>query len=210
MIEVLIVDALAVVRLGIKQIIATTTDIVVAGEAATAADAIEKLRAGRIDLLLLDMIMPGMCGIELIRRLRVQYPVLGILVFTNCAEGNIVSRALRAGATGYMTKDSDAETLVIAIRKLAKGGRFIDPKLVDTVVFGDYAETALPHGILSDREFEILQLLATGVSINEIAKSFALSAKTISTHKMRLMGKLELKNNSELVRYAMKYNLIRD
>lgn len=208
MIKILIADDHAIVRGGLKQIIATTTDIVVAGEAAQGADAIEKLRAGGIDLLLLDMTMPGINGIDLIRRLRAEHPSLPILVLSIHNEGQVVSRALRAGATGYVTKDSDPEILLIAIRKLSEGGRFIDPKLVDTIVFGGYADTPLPHGILSDREFEVLQLLAAGISINDIAKQFSLSAKTISTHKMRLMEKLGLENNSELVRYAIKYKLV--
>ncbi|TKC92308.1 response regulator transcription factor [Trinickia terrae] len=208
MIQILIADDHAIVRGGLKQIIATTTDIEVAGEAAHGAEVIDKLRVLQVDLLLLDMTMPGISGIGLIRRVRTEQPVLPILVLSIHNEAQVVSRALRAGATGYVTKDSDPEILLAAIRKLATGGRFIDPKLVDAIVFETHAGEAPPHEVLSDREFQVLQMLAAGKSINDIAESFALSAKTISTHKMRLMQKLNLGNNAELIRYAIKHGLV--
>ena len=208
MIHILIADDHAIVRGGLKQIIATTTDIVVAGEAAHGAEVIDKLRILQVDLLLLDMTMPGISGIGLIRRVRTEQPALPILVLSIHNEAQVVSRALRAGATGYVTKDSDPEILLAAIRKLAAGGRFIDPKLVDAIVFETHAGEAPPHEVLSDREFQVLQMLAAGKSINDIAESFALSAKTISTHKMRLMQKLNLGNNAELIRYAIKHGLV--
>ncbi|MGV2292552.1 response regulator transcription factor [Trinickia sp. YCB016] len=208
MIHILIADDHAIVRGGLKQIIATTTDIVVAGEAAHGAEVIDKLRILQVDILLLDMTMPGISGIGLIRRVRTEQPALPILVLSIHNEAQVVSRALRAGATGYVTKDSDPEILLAAIRKLAAGGRFIDPKLVDAIVFETHAGEAPPHEVLSDREFQVLQMLAAGKSINDIAESFALSAKTISTHKMRLMQKLNLGNNAELIRYAIKHGLV--
>ncbi|WP_175948246.1 response regulator [Burkholderia pyrrocinia] len=208
MIQTLIADDHAIVRSGLKQIIATTTDIVVVDEAARGTEVIDKLRARRVDLLLLDMTMPGINGVALIRRVRIEYPALPILVLSIHNEAQVVSRALRAGATGYVTKDSDPDILLAAMRKLAAGGRFIDPTLVDAVVFETHAEGAPPHEILSNREFQVLQMLAAGQSINEIAESFSLSAKTISTHKMRLMQKLKLNNNAELIRYAIKHGIV--
>jgi DNA-binding NarL/FixJ family response regulator len=208
MIKILIADDHAIVRGGLKQIVATTTDIVVAGEAAHGTEAVEKLRTCHIDLLLLDMTMPGISGVDLIRRVRAEQPALPILVLSIHNEAQVVSRALRAGATGYVTKDSDPDILLAAIRKLASGGRFIDPKLVDAMVFDGPSGDAPPHEILSNREFQVLQLLVAGKSINDIAEAFALSAKTISTHKMRLMQKLGLGNNAELIRYAIKHGLI--
>ncbi|WP_114811114.1 response regulator [Paraburkholderia kururiensis] len=208
MIHILIADDHAIVRGGLKQIVATTTDIVVAGEAANGAEVVEKLRTCQVDLLLLDMTMPGISGVGLIRRVRTEQPALPILVLSIHNEAQVVSRALRAGATGYVTKDSDPEILLAAIRKLAAGGRFIDPKLVDAIVFEAHAGDAPPHEVLSDREFQVLQMLASGRSINDIADAFALSAKTISTHKMRLMQKLNLTNNAELIRYAIKHGLV--
>jgi DNA-binding NarL/FixJ family response regulator len=178
MIRILIADNHAMVRGGLKQIIATTADIAVAGEAAQGAEVIEKLRVCRVELLLLDMTMPGISGVDLIRRVRTEHPELPILVLSIHNEVQVVARAVRAGATGYVTKDSDPEILLAAIRKLADGGRFIDPKLVDVMVFDAHSGVAAPHEVLSDREFQVLHLLAAGKSINAIAEVFVLSAKT--------------------------------
>jgi DNA-binding NarL/FixJ family response regulator len=207
MIRVLIADDHAIVRRGLKQIVGTTADIFVAGEAAQGNEVLDGLRAESVDLLLLDMSMPGISGIDLIRRIRAERPTLPVLVLTMHNEAQIVSRALRVGASGYVTKDSDPEVLLAAIRKLASGGRFIDPRLVDAMVFETNADDAPPHEILSDREFHVLQMLAAGKSITKIAETLVLSAKTISTHKMRLMQKLGLATNAELIRYAIRHGL---
>ncbi|WP_250866462.1 response regulator transcription factor [Caballeronia sp. INSB1] len=208
MIRIIVADDHAIVRGGLKQIIATTSDIVVAAEAAQGSEVIDKLRTCPVDLLLLDMTMPGISGVDLIRRVRAEQPTLPVLVLSIHDEAQVASRALRAGATGYLTKDSDPEVLLAAIRKLADGGRFIDPKLVDAMVFESHRGDVPPHEVLSDREFQVLQMLALGKSINEIADACALSAKTISTHKMRLMQKLGLSNNAEVIRYALRHGLI--
>jgi DNA-binding NarL/FixJ family response regulator len=207
MIKILIADDHAIVRGGLKQIIATTADIVVTGEASQGSEVVDKVRSCDIDLLLLDMTMPGISGVDLIRRVRAEQPALPVLVLSIHNEAQVVSRALRAGATGYVTKDSDPEVLLAAIRKLAAGGRFIDPKLVDAIVFETHSGDAPPHEVLSDREFQVLQMLASGKSINDIGETLALSAKTISTHKMRLMQKLGLGNNAELIRFAIRHGL---
>src|SRR5471030_2736114 len=207
MISIFIADDHAIVRSGLKQIVATTADIAVVGEAAHGSEVVDKLRGCRVDLLLLDMTMPGISGVDLIRRVRAEQPTLPILVLSIHNEGQVVSRALRAGATGYVTKDSDLEVLLAAIRKLAAGGRFIDPKLVDAIVFDSPSSDGPPHEILSDREFQVLQMLAAGNSINDIADALSLSAKTISTHKMRLMQKLGLATNAELIRYAIRQGI---
>ena len=208
MIRILIADDHAIVRGGLRQIIATTSDIVVAAEAAQGAEVVDKLRSCVVDLLLLDMTMPGISGVDLIRRVRADQPSLPILVLSIHDEAQVASRALRAGATGYLTKDSDPDVLLAAIRKLADGGRFIDPKLVDALVFETQRGDVPPHEALSDREFQVLQMLAAGRSINDIADACSLSAKTISTHKMRLMQKLGLSNNAEVIRYAIRHGLI--
>lgn len=207
MIRILIADDHAIVRGGLKQIIATTEDVEVAGEAAQGTEVLEKLHTCRVDLLLLDMTMPGISGVDLIRRVRTEYPALPVLVLSIHNEAQVVARAVRAGASGYVTKDSDPDILLAAIRKLAAGGRFIDPKLVDVMVFDTHSSGAAPHEILSDREFQVLHLLAAGKSISAIAEVLVLSAKTISTHKMRLMQKLGIENNAELIRYAIKHGL---
>lgn len=208
MIRIIIADDHAIVRSGLRQIIATTDDIVVAAEAAHGSEVLDKLRTFAIDLLLLDMTMPGISGVDLIRRVRTEQPALPVLVLSIHDEAQVASRALRAGATGYLTKDSDPDVLLGAIRKLADGGHFIDPKLVDAIVFDKHRGDVPPHEVLSDREFQVLQQLAAGRSVNEIANDYSLSAKTISTHKMRLMQKLGLSNNAEVIRYAIRHGLI--
>ncbi|MBN3779008.1 response regulator transcription factor [Burkholderia sp. Ac-20345] len=205
MIRVLIADKHAIVRGGLRHIIATTSDMVVVAEAAHGSEVIDKLRTCTVDLLLLDMTMPGISGIDLIRRLRAKQ--LPILVLCMLEGEQCASRALRAGATGYLTKDSDPGALLAAIRKLADGEKFTDPKLIDTMAFETNPADVQPHEVLSDREFQVLQMLAAGRSINEIAKAYVLSAKTISTHKMRLMRKLGLTNNAEIIRYAVQHAL---
>ncbi|KVK75924.1 LuxR family transcriptional regulator [Burkholderia cepacia] len=207
MIRVLIADDHAIVRGGIKQIMAMTTDIVAVGEAVHGQEAIEKIRMTKCDLLLLDMNMPGISGIALLHRLRAAQPKLPILVLSMHDEAQIVARALRAGANGYATKDSDPDILLDAIRKLVAGGRFIDPKLVDVIVFDKPRADSPGPEVLSDREFQVLQMLAAGQSINDIANVLARSAKTISTHKKRLMDKLEIANNADLIHYAIAHRL---
>ena len=210
MIKILIADGHAVVRCGLNQIIATTTDIAVAGEAAQGFELIDKLRICHVDLVLLEMTMHGISGVDLVRRVRAEQPRLPVLVLSTCNEAHVVSRALRAGANGFVAKNSDPDVLLAAIRRLASGGRFIDPKLVDAIVFETRAGDVPPHEMLSDREFQVLQTLAVGRSINDIARRLTLSAKTISTHKMRLMLKLGLGNNAELIRYAIRHGLVSD
>lgn len=208
MIQILIADDHAIVRSGLRQLIATSADIAVAAEAASGAEVLERLRRHPVDLLLLDMTMPGISGLDLIGRVRIEWPELGILVLSMHNEAQVASRALKAGASGYVTKDSDPDILLAAIRKVAQGGRFIDPALVDAIVFEQHlGGDAPPHEILSNREFQVLQRLAAGESINDIARAFSLSAKTISTHKVRLMKKLGLNNNMELVRYALEHSV---
>lgn len=210
MIRILIADDHAIVRGGLKQIVATTTDIVAAGEATHGAEVIDKVRQADLDLLLLDMTMPGLSGVDLVRRVRGDKPDLPILVLSMHNEGQVVSRALRAGAAGYVTKDSDPAILLSAIRKVAAGGRFIDPALVDAIVFEVGDSDKAPHECLSDREFQVLQKIVGGEAIGEIGAALNLSAKTISTHKMRLMQKLGVDNNADLIRYAIRHGLAQE
>lgn len=206
MIRILIADDHAIVRCGIRQIIETTSDIVVAAEVAQGSEVVDRLRTCAVDLLLLDMTMRGVTGVDLIRRVRAEQHALPVLVLSIHDEAQVASRAVRAGATGYLTMDSDPAMLLAAIRKLAGGGRFIDPKMVDLMVFETHRGDE-PHEVLSDREFQVLQMLVAGNSINEIADAFSRSAKTISTHKMRMMQKLGLDNNAEVIRYAIRHGL---
>lgn len=209
MIRILLTDDHAIVRNGLKQIFAGYPDLAVVGEASNGAEVLELVRKLKFDLLLLDMTMPGISGADLIRRLRAENPSIKILVLSMHNESQIVSRALKAGATGYVTKDSDQEILITAIRKIAAGNKFIDPTLVDAMVFDGSSEDA-PHEVLSERELQVLQMLASGQSLAAIADSLHLSAKTISAHKAHLMQKLGIDNNADLMRYAIKHRLTQE
>ncbi len=209
MIRILLADDHAIVRNGLKQIIAGAPDIEVAGEAANGAEVLEMARKPGFDLILLDMTMPGISGADLIRRLRAENPALQILVLSMHNEAQVVSRALKAGAAGYVTKDSDQEILLSGIRKVASGHKFIDPTLVDAMVFDGSTSEGAPHEMLSERELQVLQMLASGQPLKDIGESLHLSAKTISAHKAHLMQKLGIDNNADLMRYAIKHGLTR-
>lgn len=207
MIRVIVADDHAIVRCGLRQIFAMTKDVVVVGEASQSDAVLEQCKRVPCDVLLLDLTMPGTTGIELLRCLREESPILPILILSMHNEGQIVARALKAGAAGYVAKGSEPEVLVAAIRKVATGGRFIDPSLVENVVFGVDGVIDLPHDALSKRELQVLKMLTAGSSLGDIADRLHLSPKTISTHKIRLMRKLGIDNNADLVRYAMKHGM---
>ena len=209
MIRVLLADDHAIVRSGLKQLLLLADDIQVAGEATDGGQVMDKLRAERFDLILLDMNMPGISGIDLIARIRLQALKTPILVLSMRNEIEMVRRTLGAGANGYLTKSNEPEVLLTAIRKTAAGKRFIDPLLVDDMVFSLVEPDLRPaHEQLSDREFHIFRLLALGRTVNEIASELAISNKTVSTHKARLMQKMNLTSNADIVRYGVEHGLI--
>ncbi len=208
MIRLMIADDHAIVREGLKQLFALVADIKVVAAAVNGAEVLDLLRNKPADLLLLDMTMPGISGVELIARVKAQNPEQKILVLSMHNEPQIARRALAAGASGYLTKDSDPEVLLAAVRKVAAGGRHIDAGLVEAMVFDAGATTnKAPHELLSERELQILRLLVQGRSVNDIADALVISNKTVSTHKSRLMQKLNLANNAELVRYGVEHAL---
>jgi DNA-binding NarL/FixJ family response regulator len=209
MIRILIADDHSIVRSGLKQIIATEKDFKVVGEASQGSEVLHKLQRGGVDLLLTDLSMPGISALDLIARARAEAPKVPIIALSMHNETQLVFRVLRAGASGYVTKSSDPAILLGAIRKVAQGGRFIDPNLVDAIVFGK-PEDAPPHAILSDREYEVLQLISRGLSVAEIGNTLFVSAKTISTHKARMMQKLGINNNADLVRYAIRHGMVHE
>lgn len=210
MIRILMAEDHAIVRSGLKQLFALASDIQIVGEALNGAQVLDYVRQGGIDLLMLDMTMPGISGAELIARVHAHDAKLPILVLSMHNEAQIARRALKAGAHGYLTKDSDPETLLAAVRKIAGGGRCIDASLAEQMAFEHTApDQELPHEeLLSDREFHIFRLLARGLSVNEISDQLAISNKTVSTHKARLMQKMNFHSNAELVRYAIEHDLI--
>ncbi len=210
MIRIVIADDHAIVRQGLRQLLAIAPDLELAGEAKDGWEVLERVRNGGFDLLLTDLSMSGPSGVELVKRVHDEAPRLPVLVLSMHDEAQIATRAIKAGAQGYLTKDSEPETLLAAIRKVAAGGHYIDPELASRLVFGQETGTGgdVPHACLSDREYQVFLQLARGESINDIAAALHLSAKTVSTHKFRLMQKMQFDSLSDLVRYALRHGLI--
>lgn len=207
--RVLLADDHAIIRDGLKQILADTDDLEVVGEAANGVEVMQRIREGRWDILVLDISMPGRGGIELIRMIRDERPELPILVLSMHHEEQYAVRALKVGAQGYMTKESDADLLVAAIRKVANGGVFVSDKVAELMIRGGQTGNEVsPHQLLSDREFQIFNRLVQGAGLTEIASELSLSVKTISTHKTHILQKMGLANNAELVRYAIARGLV--
>jgi DNA-binding NarL/FixJ family response regulator len=203
-IRVLLADDHKIVRDGLKRILAATADIEVAAEAADGDEVLRLVRAGDHDVAVLDMSMPGLSGPALIKRLKEEKPKLRVLVLSMHAERQYAARVLKAGASGYLNKDSAAEALVGAIRKIAAGGVHIGEAAAASLLQG----APSGHEALSDREFEVLRLLVEGLGPTEIGERLHLSVKTVSTHKTRILEKLGLGSTAELVRYALEHKLL--
>lgn len=209
MIKVLIADDHAIVRQGLKQILAETDDMMVAGEAGTGAEVIGKIREGDWGVVLLDISMPGKSGIDTLKQIKEEKPKLPVLVLSMYPEEHYAIRLLKAGASGYLTKESAPELLVTAIRRVAGGKKYISPSLAETLAheLGGDSEKPL-HGMLSDREYQIFCAIASGKTVSDIAAALSLSVKTISTYRARILEKMKMKNNAELTYYAMKHHLV--
>ncbi|HSH06725.1 MAG TPA: response regulator transcription factor [Burkholderiales bacterium] len=208
MIRVLVADDHKLVRDGLKGILSAASGIEVAAEAASGDEALARVRAQDFDVALVDLSMPGLSGIDLIRRLRIERPKLRILVLSMHGEQQYATRALKAGAAGYLTKDAAAEQLVSALRKVAAGGMAISEATAASLLASVRGADLPPHSLLSDREFEVFRLLASGRTPTEIAEQLHLSVKTVSTHKVRVQQKLGLSSTAELVRYAIEHDLL--
>lgn len=209
MIRVLVAEDHTIVREGIKQLIGMAGDLSVVGEACNGEQLLENLRQTACEVVLLDLSMPGVSGLEAISRIRAMDRPPAILVLSMHDEAQMAARALKVGAAGYATKDSDPALLLTAIRRVAGGGRYIDPDLADRMVFEvGLTDSRPPHSTLSEREFSVFERLVQGANVNEIAQQMALSNKTISTHKARLMQKLNVNSMADLVRYALEHKLV--
>jgi DNA-binding NarL/FixJ family response regulator len=207
MIRVLLADDHNLVREGLKQLLAATADIRVADEAADGDQALALAKANDYDLAVLDMSMPGIAGIELIKRLKLEKPRLRMLILSMHGEAQYAARALKAGAAGYLTKDSASAQLVGAIRKIANGGVHISEAAAAQLVAAQPGTDAPPHTRLSNREFEVFRLLVAGRGPTEIADLLHLSVKTVSTHKTRILEKMAMQSTADLVRYAVDQGL---
>jgi DNA-binding NarL/FixJ family response regulator len=210
-IRVVLADDHRMVRAGLKEILADTGDIEVVGEATNGHEVMARVREIPFDVLVLDMSMPGRSGIELIRQVKAEKTALRILVLSMHSEEQYAIRALKAGASGYLTKEGAADELVAAIRRIAGGGAYVTPETAQRLALGlDHSRAGPPHTALSDREMQVFLMIAAGKTISGVADALSLSVKTVSTHKTRIMQKLNITNQSELIRYALRHSLIDD
>lgn len=208
--EVLIADDHAIIRDAFRKILADTSDLIVAGEASTGNETLEKVRERAWGLIVLDLSMPGRSGLELIKLIKAERPEQHILVFSMYPEEQYAVRALRVGAGGYLSKDSDSKLLLPVMRKIAAGRLFVSPKVGELLALhaAHLTNEELPHARLTDREFEIFIRIVKGVRPSEIADEFSLSVKTVSSHKVHILEKMGFSSQVDLVRYAIDHGLI--
>jgi DNA-binding NarL/FixJ family response regulator len=207
-IKVLLVDDHVVVRNGVRLMLSSEQDIVVEAEAGAAQEALALIRNQDFDVALIDIAMPGKSGLELLKQIRSERPRLAVLILSTYSEEIYAIRALKAGASGYLTKDSPASVLVAAVRKAAAGGKYVSPTLTEKLADIMGGEGVASHGTLSDRELEVLKLLALGDSLVKIAEKLHLSPNTVTTYRTRILEKMGMSNNADLTRYAMENGLI--
>lgn len=204
MIRVLIADDHTIVREGLKQILAETSDIVVVAEAQDGQEAIRKVRQNDCDVVLLDVAMPGADGLSAMRVLKQEKPSLAVLVLSMYPEEQYAVRFLKAGAAGYLTKESASDELIQAIRRVAQGGKYVTLSLAEKLALGlAFGPDRPSHEALSDREYQVMRLIASGKAVGEIAAELSLSVKTVSTYRARILEKMNLNNNADIIRYAI-------
>jgi len=209
MLRILIADDHPIVRQGLRQTIAETTDMVVADEASNGQEVLSKVRASHYDVVLLDISMPGRSGVDILRELKNERPRLPVLILSIHPEEQYAVRALRAGASGYLTKESAPDELVAAIRKVSMGGKYVSSSLAEKLASDLKNNSAqLAHKSLSDREYQVMCMIASGKTVTEIAEELLLSVKTISTYRSRILEKMKMKSNAELTHYAIKNRLV--
>jgi DNA-binding NarL/FixJ family response regulator len=209
MINVLIVDDHPIVREGLKQILKGTTDIKVAEEASNGQEALKKILESDFDVVLLDISMPGRSGLDILRELKGIKSDLHVLILSTFSEQQYAVRALKAGASGYLTKESAPDELMAAIRKVSLGGKYISTALAEKLADALADDNnKLPEEILSDREHQVMCMIASGKTVKEIGLELSLSVKTISTYRQRILEKMKMKNNAEITHYAIQRGLV--
>lgn len=209
MLRVLCVDDHAIFRQGVKQILQRSDRQLTIGEAATADEAMQLVRGNRWDVVILDLSLPDRSGLQLITEMKDEQPELPVLVLSMHADDEYAMRALRNGASGYMTKESAPEDLVNAVEKVTRGGRYITPALAEKLAFAFAAPdmTEKAHHTLSERELQVLRLIGEGRSLKEIAAMLALSVKSVGTYRARVLEKMSMSTNADLIRYVIENNL---
>ena len=208
-IKILIADDHPIVREGYKKILSDTTDMVVADEAENGQEVLDCVRKKQYDLILLDISMPGRSGLETLKDLKSEKPKLPVLILSIYPEEQYAVRAFRAGASGYLTKASAPHELIAAIRKISQGGRYISPSMAEKLTYYLDMDAAKPlHESLSDREYQVMLMIASGKTVSEIGNELCLSVKTISTYRTHIIEKMKLKNNAEITLYAIQNKLV--
>lgn len=209
MIKIIIADDHAIVREGLKQIIAETSDMEVADEASTGHEVLDRVRDNEYAVVVLDISMPGGDGLNILKQIKRERPKLSVLVLSMHPEEQYAVRVLKAGAAGYLTKESAPDELIMAIRRVARGGKYVSSTLAEKLAFDLEHDTMQPlHEKLSDREYQVMCMIAVGKRAKEIAEELCLSIKTISTYRSRILEKMDMKNNAELTHYAIKEGLV--
>ncbi len=208
MLKILVADDHPVVRQGLKQIIADTDDMVVAGEASSGQEVLDEIWKGEYDVVLLDITMPGISGLDVLKRSKNMRPKVAFLVLSMHPEDQYATRALRSGASGYLTKDSAPDELIAAIRKVSEGGKYVTLSMAERLALELENDLERPlHEVLSDREYRIMCMIGNGMTIREIAWELSLSHKTVSTYRSRILEKTKMRNNAEIIKYVIQNRL---
>jgi DNA-binding NarL/FixJ family response regulator len=209
MIRIIIADDHPIVRAGMKQIISEASDMMVADEASDGHTLLSKIKKENFDVVILDITMPHMDGLDVLKQLKIEKPKLPVIILSIHPEDQYALRVLKAGASAYVTKTSAPDELINAIRKVFRGGKYISPSIAEKLAFQlDANFEEVPHEALSDREYQVLCTLASGKTVTEIADELSLSAKTVSTYRSRILEKMDMKNNAELIHYAVQNKLV--
>jgi len=209
MIEILIADDHPIIREGLKQILKISPDIVIKGEASNGDEVLKLLRNNKYDLILLDLSLPKKNGIEVLKEIRKKLPKLPILILSIHSDEHFIIEALRSGASGYITKDSIPEELILAIKNVYNGQTYINQKVAEKLINKiKFNKGQLPHNILSPREYQVMIKIGQGKSLKEISEELSLSVKTISTYRTRILEKMDLKTNAQIIKYVIENNLL--
>ncbi len=206
-IKIMIADDHPIFRQGLKHTFSETTDIEVVGEVENGDDLLDQLAKSNANLVLLDISMPGKSSLEVLKILRTHHSKIPVLMLSVYSEDQYAVRFIKTGASGYMTKETPAKELIEAIRKIARGGKFASPHITEKLAFEFSNTDKNPHETLSDREFQVFNMIAAGYSLTEIGEKLSLSVKTISTYRTRILEKMKMKKNAEIIHYAIQYNL---
>ncbi|MBI4383786.1 MAG: response regulator transcription factor [Nitrospinae bacterium] len=207
-IKILIADDHPIFRQGLKHAFSDTPDLEVAGEASNGAELLEKVRTGAYHVVLLDISMGGKSSLETLKQLKVERPKMAVLVLSVYPEDQYAMRFIRAGASGYLTKESVSDQLMEAVRKVARGGRYVSHALTEKLAFDFADHEKLPHEYLSDREYQVFCMIGAGKSLTEIGKELSLSVKTVGTHRTHILEKMKMRNNAQLIQYAILNQLV--